>query len=150
AARRRQELHGRVREQVACEEPGLVLLCGRHGCRGRCGPALCADVGRPGKKPSGAIKLVSQLLDLPLIDHDNRWCGVVDDVELEGSAGKETRIKALLVGPGAYAGRVPDWAFWIIRKLAGDRFARVPIDQVERISSAVHLKCPAEKVKLHR
>ena len=34
-------------------------------------------------KPTGPIKLVSQLIDLPLIDRDERWCGVVDDVEFE-------------------------------------------------------------------
>ena len=31
--------------------------------------------------PDGPIKLVSQLLDLPLLDKDKRWCGVVDDIE---------------------------------------------------------------------
>jgi sporulation protein YlmC with PRC-barrel domain len=100
-------------------------------------------------KPGGPIKLVSELLDLPLVDKDNRWCGIVDDVELTGGAGKETRIKALLVGPGAYSGRLSGWAFRLVTKIAGDRIARVPIDEVERISRAVHLKCPAEKVKLH-
>jgi hypothetical protein len=74
---------------------------------------------------------------------------VVDDVELAGSAGKETRIAALLVGPGAYKGRLPAWMFWLVRKVAGDRIARVPFDQVDNIASAVHLKCSAEDVKLH-
>ena len=96
------------------------------------------------------IKIVSQLLDLPLIDKDGRWCGVVDDVELDGTAGKETRIEALLVGPGAYKGRLPGWALWVVRKIAGDRIARVPWDQVDNIASAVHLRCGAEDVKLHR
>ena len=79
-------------------------------------------------KVGGPIKLVSQLLDLPIIDIDERWCGIVDDVEFAGSAGKEMRIKALLVGPGAYAGRMPNWLFWIVQKTAGDRIARVPAD----------------------
>ena len=47
------------------------------------------------------LKLVSQLLDLPIIDSNERWCGIVDDIELDGVAGKDMRIKALLVGPGA-------------------------------------------------
>ena len=64
-------------------------------------------------KPDGALKLVSELLDLPLIDSDGRYCGIVDDVELSGSAGKELKLKALLVGPGAYAGRLPRWAMAI-------------------------------------
>ena len=97
----------------------------------------------------GDIKIVSQLLDLPIVDKDGRWCGVVDDVELDGSAGKETRIKALLVGPGTYQARLPRWAFWVVRKIAGDGIARVPYDQIENIASAVHLRCSAEDVKLH-
>jgi sporulation protein YlmC with PRC-barrel domain len=100
-------------------------------------------------KPDAPLKLVSQLLDLPLVDKDGRWCGVVDDVELQGSAGKETRIKALLVGPGAYKGRMPGWMYWIVRKVAGDRIARVPVKSIDRIASAVHLNCTAEVLKLH-
>ena len=96
------------------------------------------------------IKLVSQLLDLPLIDKDGRWCGVVDDVDFDGAAGKETRIGALLVGPGAYQARLPGWAFWLVRKIAGDRIARVPYDQVDNIASAVHLRCSAEDLQLHQ
>lgn len=100
-------------------------------------------------KPGARLKLVSQLIDLPLVDSDDRWCGVVDDVEFEGGAGKQLRIKALLVGPGAYRGRLPGWLFWIVTRIAGDRMARVPIAQVKNIGSTVELKCPAEKLKLH-
>jgi sporulation protein YlmC with PRC-barrel domain len=39
-------------------------------------------------KPSDRIKLVSQLLDLPLIDSDGNYCGIVDDIELDGGPGK--------------------------------------------------------------
>lgn len=97
---------------------------------------------------SDSVKLVSQLLDLPIIDSDERWCGIVDDVELSGSAGKELRVKALLVGPGAYEGRMPAWIYWIVRKTAGDRLTRIPADQIVEIGSVVKLKCPAVKLKL--
>jgi hypothetical protein len=100
-------------------------------------------------KPTAPIKLVSQLLDLPLLDKNDRWCGVVDDVELDGSAGKETRLAALLVGPGAYQGRMPGWLFWLVSKIAGDRIARVPVEKIETITAAVHLNCAAEDLKLH-
>jgi sporulation protein YlmC with PRC-barrel domain len=100
-------------------------------------------------RPSDPLKLVAELLDLPIMDKDGRYCGIVDDVELSGSAGKEMRIKALLVGPGAYDARLPRWAFWLISKVAGDRVARVPIGQVDQIHTVVHLKCRAEDVKLH-
>jgi hypothetical protein len=101
-------------------------------------------------KPTGPIKLVSQLVDLPLVDRDERWCGVVDDVEFEGGPGKELRVKALLVGPGAYKGRMPSWMFGLVGWLAGDRISRVPLDEIETISAAVHLKCAAEDVGLHK
>jgi sporulation protein YlmC with PRC-barrel domain len=101
-------------------------------------------------KPSDPIKIVSQLLDLPLIDSQGNYCGVVDDVELDGSAGKETRLAALLIGPGAYQGRMPRWAMWLVRKVAGDRITRVPIGQVASINSAVHLKVKAERLGLHK
>ena len=95
------------------------------------------------------FKLVSQLLDLPIVDKDERSCGVVDDVELEGSAGKEMRVAALLVGPGAYEGRMPGWMYWLVRKIAGDRMARVPFDEVVEIGAVVKLGCTAEDVQLH-
>ena len=95
------------------------------------------------------LKLVSQLLDLPIVDKDERWCGVVDDVELEGEAGKALRIKALLIGPGAYAGRMPAWLFWIVRKIAGERMARVPVAEIIEVGAVVKLKCAAEELKLH-
>jgi sporulation protein YlmC with PRC-barrel domain len=96
------------------------------------------------------VKLVSQLLDLPIVDKDERSCGIVDDVELSGGAGKKTRIEALLVGPGAYEGRMPGWMYWLVRKIAGDRIVRVPADQVIDIGSVVKLKSAAEKLGLHQ
>lgn len=100
-------------------------------------------------KPTGPIKLVAELLDLPIEDKDGRFCGIVDDVELSGTAGQATRIKALLVGPGAYEGRMPRWAFALARMIAGGRIARVPFDQIETIHPTVKLKCRAEELKLH-
>ena len=100
--------------------------------------------------PMGPIKLVSQLLDLPLIDKDGNYCGVVDDIELSGAAGKEVRLKALLVGPGAYQGRMPGWAMWLVRKLAGNRITRVPVAEIETIGTAVSLKVTADSLALHK
>ena len=100
--------------------------------------------------PDGPLKLVSQLLDLPLIDKDGRWCGVVDDVELDGAPGKSMRIASLLVGPGAYKGRLPRWAFWIVRKIVGDRVTRVPTAAIDSIKAAVHLNRSAEDLNLDR
>ena len=99
--------------------------------------------------PDGPIKLVSELLDLPISDSDGQWCGVVDDVELDGQPGKPLRLKALLVGPGAYSGRMPSWAFWLVRKIAGERMARVPAEEVIEIGAVVKLRCTANQVRLH-
>ena len=100
--------------------------------------------------PFDRLKIVSELLDLQIVDKDERSCGVVDDVELSGAPGKETRVEALLVGPGAYEGRMPGWMYWLVRKIAGDRIIRVPADQVIEIGSVVKLKSKGEKLGLHQ
>lgn len=97
---------------------------------------------------SDPVKLVSQLLDLPIIDKDERWCGIVDDIEFAGGPGKETKVKALLVGPGAYEGRMAGWLYALIRRVAGNRMVRVPASEIIEIGSVVKLKCAAEKLKL--
>jgi sporulation protein YlmC with PRC-barrel domain len=100
--------------------------------------------------PDGPIKLVSELLDLPLIDSEGKYCGIVDDVELKGSVGKPLQVTALLVGPGAYAGRVPAWAMPLVRVMAGSRVTRVPMGGVGTIGAAVHLRCAGRELGLHK
>ena len=99
--------------------------------------------------PDSRIKLVSELLDLPLFDMEGRYCGIVDDVELEGGAGKALELKALLVGPGAYKGRLPGWAMRLVKLVAGDRVVRVPMEKVRTIQSAVHLESAGRDLGLH-
>jgi sporulation protein YlmC with PRC-barrel domain len=96
--------------------------------------------------PDSPIKLVSELLDLPLIDSEGCFCGIVDDVEFAGT--KELKLKALLVGPGAYEGRMPGWMFWLVRKIVGDRIIRIRLEMVHTIGAAVKLKCPARDLGL--
>jgi sporulation protein YlmC with PRC-barrel domain len=100
--------------------------------------------------PDSPIKLVSELLDLPLFDVEGKYCGIVDDVELDGEAGKDLKLEALLVGPGAYEGRLPGWAMWLVRKIAGGRQTRVPMDKVRSIEAVVHLECPGRDLGLHK
>ena len=99
-------------------------------------------------KPDGPIKLVSELLDLPLQDSEGKYCGIVDDVELDGEPGKALKLKALLVGPGAYRGRLPGWAMWLTKAIGGDRIVRVPMGKVQTIGAVVHLDCPADELGL--
>ena len=98
--------------------------------------------------PRNRIQLVSGLLDLPILDKDGRYCGVVDDIELEDVEGV-LRVKALLVGPGAYRGRLPRWAFHFVRWIAGGHIARVPWDVIEEIGSAAVLEVSAGTCGLH-
>jgi sporulation protein YlmC with PRC-barrel domain len=100
--------------------------------------------------PGSPIKLVSELLDLPLLDSEGKYCGIVDDVEFTGGAGKDLKLKALLVGPGAYERRMPDWIFWLVRKIAGDRLIRVPVDRVRTIGAVVNLDCAGRDLGLQR
>ena len=100
--------------------------------------------------PDSPIKLVSELLDLPLIDSEGKYCGVVDDVELTGGPGKELKLKALLAGPGAFTGRMPGWAMHLVKIVAGDRLTRIPMEKVRTIGTAVMLECPGRDLGLHR
>ena len=100
--------------------------------------------------PDSPIKLVSELLDLPLLDSEGKYCGIVDDIELDGAPGKALKLKAILVGPGAYSGRLPGWALWAIKRIAGDRLTRIPMERVRNIHDTVHLNCSAGELGLHK
>ena len=100
-------------------------------------------------KPNGSLKLLAEVRDLQIVDKDGRSCGICDDIELDGGPGK-LAIKALLVGPGAYEGRVPNWLFWLIKRIAGSRIARVPWSAVDKISARIFLNVTAEEVGLRK
>ena len=96
--------------------------------------------------PDSPIKLVADLLDLPIVDVDGCYCGIVDDIEFSGT--KELKLKALLVGPGTYEQRMPGWIYWLVRKVVGDRIVRVPLAKVRTIGSAVTLDCAGSDLGL--
>ena len=100
-------------------------------------------------KRDAAIKLVSEVRDLQIVDSDDRNCGICDDIEFHGGAGETLGLKALLVGPGAYKGRLPKWAFALIERIAGTRVVRVPWDKVDRVTSRIYLTERAERLGLH-
>jgi sporulation protein YlmC with PRC-barrel domain len=101
-------------------------------------------------KPDGPIQLVAQLRDIQIVDCEGTNCGVVDDIEFEGKPGATLRIKALLVGPGAYTGRLPRWTLALVRLVAGSGCVHVPWRQVESITSVVRLRCAAADAGLAR
>jgi sporulation protein YlmC with PRC-barrel domain len=99
-------------------------------------------------KKGQSIKLFSELRDLEIFDRDGILCGIVDDVEFEGEAGAALRIKALLVGPGAYRGRMPNWAVTVVHKIGGDGVVHVPWGAVEHVTSRVTLNRSAADLGL--
>jgi sporulation protein YlmC with PRC-barrel domain len=101
-------------------------------------------------KPGGRIELVAQLRDLQIVDSDEVQCGIVDDVELAGKAGEKLRVKALLVGPGGYAKRLPRWWMALVRVVAGDACVHVPWREIESITSVVKLRRRAAELGLNR
>jgi sporulation protein YlmC with PRC-barrel domain len=101
-------------------------------------------------KPEGKLRLVGQLRDLQIIDADGRHCGIVDDIALTGKPGGPLRIEALLVGPGAYAKRLPRWWQAVVGLIAGRACVHVPWREVESIGSMVKLRRRAAELGLGR
>ena len=96
----------------------------------------------------GKLELLGQVRDLQIVDRDDHDCGIVDDLEFEGEAGKTLRETSILVGPGAYRGRLPGWAMSLVKLIAGDRLVRVPWEQVKRIDAVVQLAGSTESYGL--
>ena len=100
------------------------------------------------KRPDGHLKLVSEVRDLQIVDRDGRKCGIADDVELDGKPGGPLKIKAILVGPGAWTGRLPDWVLAAVGRIAGRRVVRVPWSKVHSIDAMIHLSATASELGL--
>jgi sporulation protein YlmC with PRC-barrel domain len=101
-------------------------------------------------KRDASIKLVSEVRDLQIVDSEGRNCGICDDIEFHGGPGEPLTMAALLVGPGAYRGRLPRWAFRLVALIAGKRIVRIPWDGVDHITSRIFLTERAEKFGLRR
>jgi sporulation protein YlmC with PRC-barrel domain len=95
-----------------------------------------------------SIDLALGVLDHQLVDSENRRCGKVDDLELEGLAEGKPRVAAILAGPPAWRGRgrLGRMASWAGR----GRTVRVPWEEVKEIGSAVHLRRTAAELRLGR
>lgn len=95
------------------------------------------------------FKLVGEVRDLQIVDRDDQNCGICDDLEFEGGPGGRLVIKALLVGPGALAPRLPRGLAAILRWVAGGKVTRIPWEDVESISGRIRLKKTADAYHLH-
>jgi hypothetical protein len=94
------------------------------------------------------IDLGLGVLDHQLLDSEERRCGKVDDLELENLGGERPRVAAILTGPPVWAGRGPFGR--LAARLVPGRAVRVPWTEVREIASAVHLRRPAQELRLGR
>ena len=94
------------------------------------------------------VDMYRQVLDHALLDADDSLCGTVDDIEVEGDVGQPLRIVALLVGPGAWAPRLPAWAARLAPHLFGRRCTRVPWNEVSSVGEHIHLRSRAAALGL--
>jgi hypothetical protein len=89
------------------------------------------------------------LLDRQIIDCNDRQVANVDDLEATFDADGRPYIMAIMCGPGAWAprlgGRLGRWIVAVWRRLhpaVDPEPARIPINVVTRIDSAIHLSVP--------
>jgi sporulation protein YlmC with PRC-barrel domain len=97
---------------------------------------------------SEQLDLALGILDHQLLDADERRCGNVDDLELEGISEGDPRVEFVLVGPPVWRGRGPLGR--LAAAVARGRTVRVPWSEVEKIDSAVRLKKSAREYGLGR
>jgi len=98
---------------------------------------------------SDSIDLGLRVVDRQLLDSDERRCGKVDDLALEGGPGEELRVAAILSGPdvwpnrGGLLGRLAAW-------IGGGGRVRVPWNEVAKVDVQVRLKKRAPELGLGR
>ncbi len=98
---------------------------------------------------SKTIVLGLELVDRQLLASEDRRCGNVDDLALEGGPGEKLEVVALFSGPGVWrsrAGFIGRLATWI----GGDRVVRIPWEEVAEVSSHVKLRKRAAELGLGR
>jgi hypothetical protein len=98
---------------------------------------------------SRSIDLGLNVLDHQLLDAEERRCGKVDDLALEGGPGEQLELVAILAGPGVWptrAGLVGRLASW----LGGGGRTRIPWEEVADVGSHVSLRKRAQELGLGR
>jgi sporulation protein YlmC with PRC-barrel domain len=94
------------------------------------------------------VDLGLRLLDDQLFDSDEHRCGRVDDIQLEGAPGARTEVSALLVGPGAWSGRVRKPFAYPVEGLGPNYMHYIPWSEVVRVGTSVALSQPAKDLGL--
>ena len=96
---------------------------------------------------SKSIDLGLHLADHQLLDSEERRCGNVDDLALEGNPGEPLEVAAILSGPGVWRGRggiVERFVAW----LGGGRIVRIPWEEVDMVAAHVKLRRRAPELGL--
>jgi sporulation protein YlmC with PRC-barrel domain len=94
------------------------------------------------------LDVVRSVLDHEVVDSNEVPCGMVDDIEVEGGAGGELRVTALLVGVGAWADRLPRPFGAAAKLIFGRQRTRVPWGEVSVIKERVKLRSRASELGL--
>jgi hypothetical protein len=95
------------------------------------------------------IDLGLLLVDHQLLDSEDRRCGNVDDLVLEGGPGERLEVVAILSGPGTWRGRaglIGKLAAWI----GGGGVVRIPWEEVDDVAAHVRLRKRAQTLGLGR
>lgn len=100
------------------------------------------------RKARGNLDLYRRVLDHGIIDCDGLPCGTVDEIEAAGKPGEPLAIVALLVGPAAWAPRLPALFALMSRLIAGARLVRVPWSEVVHIGEQIKLRSTAAELGL--
>ena len=98
---------------------------------------------------SKVVDLGLAVVDHQLLNSEDRRCGNVDDLALEGGPGEKLEVVALLSGSGAWRSRsalIGRFAAWI----GGGRVVRVPWEEVVSVTAHVKLRKRAEQLGLGR
>jgi sporulation protein YlmC with PRC-barrel domain len=93
---------------------------------------------------------VGEVRDLQIVDASGKRCGIADDIEFEGGVGDSLKVTALVVGPGAYASRLPRWIYRLMKIIASDQETKVPWKAISRITATIQLDKNADSYGLRR
>jgi hypothetical protein len=95
------------------------------------------------------LDLALGILDHQLLDSEERRCGNVDDLAIEGGPGEDAYVVAILSGPNVWRGRAGALgriAAWLGR----DGRVRIPWEEVAAVESHVRLRKRASDYGLGR
>jgi hypothetical protein len=93
-------------------------------------------------------KVPDELLDMELLDSNERRCGRVDGIEYAGGPDQPGEPLAILCGPGAWKDRLPPRLARLSEKLFGKRVVRVPWSHVVEVKHTIRLDAPSNELGL--